>query len=108
MDVSAGIEFEVSARREEVHERRSESRESTRQPVTLRLLPLDEDSIRVPAYVMDISPGGLGIQSPLKLPQGAYVRVRLQTGVYLVGEVRHTSRLDDQYYSGVQIQNITA
>jgi len=101
------LELWLEAGSEGLQGKTTEPRGLVRRVATLQTLPLGNSSLRIRAYVMDISRRGLGIQSPLDLPKGTLVQVRLAPTNVVTGEIRYTVPRWDGYYSRVRVQGIT-
>ncbi len=84
--------------------RRAEPRIATDLPARLLVAGI---SAAIPARVMDLSHGGLGLQAPKALAVGAPVTVDLGHAT-AAGEVRHCSHQTENYRVGVHVHRFTS
>ena len=100
------IEAEVRriATKEQI-ERRSEPRELVREPAMLQVLR-PQGGVRVRVHILDASISGLGMLTPVALPPGALVQVRLVGSVVLMGDVRYSVRCGQEFYTGIRIEDV--
>ena len=85
-------------------DRRIEPRLMVDEPATLDLLGPSAGG-RIDVQILDISQSGVGLRSTQILPTGALVHIRIRSTIVAIGQVRHTTRVNDEYFSGVLVEH---
>jgi hypothetical protein len=94
-------------RRTQVREqadRRTEPRLLVDEPATLDLLQPSAGG-RIDVQILDISQSGVGLRSTRILPTGALVHICIRSTIVAIGQVRHTTRVNGEYFSGVLLEH---
>ena len=88
-------------------DRRFEPRLVVDEPATLDLLGPSAGG-RIDVQILDISQNGVGLRSTQILPTGTLVHIRIRRTVVAIGQVRHTTRVNGEYFSGVLVEHAAA
>lgn len=87
-----------------IDERRREHRIQTNDPAMLRMLNPLVGKLMV-IRVVDVSKNGAKLHTPIAIPVGGLVQVRVRQSIIL-GEVRYCVTVRGQFYSGIRIQGL--
>lgn len=84
-------------------ERRRHPRVATNDPASLQVLnPFSDDIWAV--RILDVSKSGLRAHTPINLPAGSLIKVRMHYSV-ACGDVRYCIPADDGFYAGVRLHD---
>jgi len=85
-------------------ERRSDQRYPTHDPAEVKVLPAG--GARISAVVLDVSRLGLRVVLPAALHKGVEVKVAMEPGVVVLGQVRYCRRTVDGFQAGISIREV--
>jgi hypothetical protein len=85
-------------------DRRLEPRYPTHDPAEVKVLPAG--GVGTSGIVMDVSRLGLRVVLPSAIHKGVEVKVTIEPGVVVLGQVRYCRRILDGFHAGISIREV--